>query len=218
MAFVPSSLSDAAGGAHALSPAGLAFLKHEEGIVPYTYTDSAGYPTFGLGLYLQTDELKAKYGKYTKSNPAPDSVVQASIQEALASRTRQLNSMLKVPVTQSMWDALFSFAYNRGFAGKGFPSVIAEINSQEAGWASKAAGYIVAAQMFELNPNIKARRLREAALFSGSSTAQVAAEAVENAAKVTTSPWTWAGAGLLTLGGLAAYRRAKGLPIFPRSR
>lgn len=206
--FEPSvhsySYGAASVGASSLSPAGLAFLTHEEGIVPYAYTDSAGYRTFGLGLYLQTPALLAKYGGYTKANPAPKDVLQASTNEAIGSRVKQLNGYLTVPVSQNQWDALFSFMYNRGGKGHGFPSAIAETNANNP---RAAAGYIAGAAAYESNPNIKARRLREAAMYLGSDTAVAAAKVAETAAAAATSPWPYIVGTLLIVGGIA-YRRS----------
>lgn len=233
MPFEPSSYSDVAelgavGGAQSLSASGRKFLEHEEGIRRTVYNDKTGksikdysqatgkggahpgYPTIGLGLALLTDDLKTRYRKFLAKpvgRPMTDAELDASITEAIAPRARQLNNLLKRPVNQNQWDALFSFMYNRGAAGRGFPSVISEINSGESGWERKAAAYIAAAAAYESVPHIKARRLREAALFSGSTTLQAAGRVAEGAAVVSTSPIAYLLGSALVIGGLVAYRR-----------
>lgn len=176
-----------------LSPAGLAFLRREEGIRGQVYNDATGktissfsdpglklnggtgYPTIAMGLALLTPELRAQYAPYLGGGKVLSGAdMDAAIDGALAPRVAQLNKMLTVDATQSQFDALFSFAYNRGFAGHGFPSAVAELN---AGNPTAAAAYIAGAAAYETSPNIQGRRVREAALFSGGTTAAAVATA-----------------------------------------
>lgn len=192
-----------------LSPAGLAFLRHEEGIRGQVYNDATGktissysdpglklnggtgYPTIAMGLALLTPELRAEYAPYLGGGKVLSGAdMDRSIASALAPRVAQLNKMLTVKATQNQFDALFSFAYNRGFAGHGFPSAVAELN---AGNPTAAAAYIAGAAAYETSPNIQGRRVREAALFSGGATGEAVAAAG-------TSP----GAGIVVAALLAA--------------
>lgn len=168
-----------------LSPAGLAFLQHEEGIRRTVYNDRTGlpiasyglatgkdgahpgYPTIGMGLALLTEELRARYVRHLAApagRPMDDGELAACTREALEGRTRQLNELLTVAVSAHQWDALFSFMFNRGAHGHGFPSAIAETN---AGNPGAAAAYIAGAARYETNLNIQARRRREAELYLG---------------------------------------------------
>ena len=176
-----------------LSPEGFAFLKREEGIRGQVYNDATGrtissfddpglklnggkgYPTIAMGLALLTPELRAQYARYLGGGDTlTGAALDAAIADTLTPRYAILNSLLTVDATQSQWDALFSFLYNRGAKGHGFPSAIAELN---AGNPTAAAAYIAGAAAYETSANIQGRRLREAAMFSGSSTARAAAGA-----------------------------------------
>ena len=161
-----------------LSTAGQAWLEREEGVRRRVYNDKtgqpiasfsdpglklnggAGYPTIGVGLALLTPELRDRYRAFL-TRDMTDAELRASLTEALTPRIAALNRMLTVPVTQDQFDALFSFYYNRG-ASDGLKAAVTRLN---AGDAEGAAQAIADAQHRESNPNLRARRLREATLF-----------------------------------------------------
>lgn len=168
-----------------VSPAGLAFLRAEEGVRSQVYNDATsrvissysdpglkmngqggkGYPTIAMGLALITPELRAKYERYLGGREKlTGSALQAAIDEAIKPRERQLNNLLAtVPtVTQSQYDALFSWLYNRGAGNKQLKAAIALLRKGDAKGAAKA---ITAAGSSETVGHIAKRRAREAAMF-----------------------------------------------------
>jgi lysozyme len=89
-----------------LSSQGLDFIKNHEGFNAQVYLDSAGLPTIGYGHLIK---------------PGENFSAGISQQQATALLAQDVNSAvgavskgLRVPVSQSQFDALVSFAYNVG--------------------------------------------------------------------------------------------------------
>jgi len=102
--------------------------------------------------------------------------------------------MLKRAITQSQFDALFSFYYNRG-ASSGFKAAVAALNAGDVAGAAKA---IADAGDKEGVAYIAERRLREAAQFLADSAG----------VSKTTMFWVAGGiAGVLLLGLVIAKKR-----------
>ena len=131
-----------------ISNKGIALIKEYEGCKLKAYTCSAGVWTIGYG--------------HTRGGKAGDVITQAQADafflEDIKAFERDVNSLLKVPVTQGMFDALVSFAFNVGSdidadtiaEGLGDSTLLKKVNAgDKAGAANefakwnKAAGKVV---------------------------------------------------------------------------
>lgn len=88
-----------------LSPAGLDFIKQWEGFRPAPYNDGAGYMTIGYGHRIQPGE------RFTTITEGEALQILA---EDSAWAQAAVSAYVKVPLTQSMFDALVSLVFNWG--------------------------------------------------------------------------------------------------------
>lgn len=139
------------------SDAGLALIKSSEGFAAHEYMDN-GVPAIGYGHRLQPGDS------------FPNGVTQAEADELLRGDLARYEVMLneRVPpgCTQNQYDALASFCYNVRNQPHSLDQLLAhgwaEVPAQLLRWCHE----LVDGQWIE-NPGLKARREREAALFSG---------------------------------------------------
>ena len=121
----------------------------------YAYKDSVGYWTIGYGnRFLENGSEVNSSTVITRAQA--DALFDKKIRDEFEPGVRRI---VKVPVTQSMFDALVSMAYNMGVAGLSRTEMMGELNSGR---------YEVAAALI---PSTKAsgvadRRLAEKTLFS----------------------------------------------------
>lgn len=89
-----------------LSPRGLQFIERHEGFRSEVYADQAGYRTIGYGHKIMPGESFSK------------GITRAQAAELLGQDVRsaesEVNRALKVPLSQSQFDALVDFAFNCG--------------------------------------------------------------------------------------------------------
>lgn len=85
-------------------------LSREEGLVLHPYRDSRGIPTIGYGCCFYPD------GRRVMINDPPITQQTAwNMMVTLGDRfAGQLSALIRVPVTQYQFDALFDFCYNMG--------------------------------------------------------------------------------------------------------
>lgn len=127
--------------AYTLSPAGIDFLKKEEGVRHQVYDDKtgkpvrsfsevSGYPTIGIG-HLIADSERSYFSKYLVGNQEmPMSEVLAIFQRDVAEKfERVLNARVKGRINQLMWDALVIQAYNTGPNTNALKTTIEHINA-----------------------------------------------------------------------------------------
>lgn len=152
-----------------LSNDGIAFLETRESVIPYVYDDGRGatrggdperdrakgrcltdwsqfkaYPTIAMGLRIYPEDYN-RFAPYLDCNPVPDSLLKTLIREPIVEREEKLNELLDgIPVTQSMFDALFFMMYNTGHANSSFKKAIAALAQKDA--AGKPAPDYTAAQ------------------------------------------------------------------------
>ena len=112
--------------AYRLSDSGLSELKRVEGVRYAVYDDktgkpinsyeeAGGTPTIGMGLAIQNAEDREKYRPYLGNRKAPADVIDAANKQKVAQFESRVNSLLgPVALTQSMFDAIFHFAWNVG--------------------------------------------------------------------------------------------------------
>jgi GH24 family phage-related lysozyme (muramidase) len=133
-----------------LSQTGRETLKSHEGVVPYVYddrrgarykptswSDFQGYPTIGMGRLIQPSEF-ARFTPYLNGNRMPDSELAQLIEDTIRPREVQLNKLVgDAPITQSMFDALFSLMYNTGSGNSSFRAAINALTQRDSNgkWA-----------------------------------------------------------------------------------
>lgn len=89
-----------------ISVNGVKFISREEGEVLHVYLDQVGVPTIGVGHALKTG---SEYPHGITHEQAMD-----ILQQDLVRFEASINSHVKVELTQNMFDALCSFAFNLG--------------------------------------------------------------------------------------------------------
>ncbi len=151
-----------------LSPAGLAFLSHEEGFRTHPYEDQAGKETIGCG-HLLMDAERASGVLQINGIPVryADGITPQQVQDLLAQdcqdRETAVSAMVVCPLSQHQFDAIMSLAYNIGLGALSRSQLLKILNGgdwtglEEAWLAFKFAGGL---------PILLGRRQREWALWS----------------------------------------------------
>jgi lysozyme len=137
--------------------AGRAFITHEEGEVLHTYRDSGGVLTIGVG-HTGADVKEGMTITHEKS--------QELLSADIIKFERAVDMAVKVPLTQNQYNALVSFCFNLGGGALRKSSLLRQINSGNFK-PNLITEYFSIWNLVngEHDPDIKARRLREAALF-----------------------------------------------------
>ena len=140
---------------------GLNLIKKFEGFKAKPYLCPAGVPTIGYG---NTFYLSGKKVALT-DKPITEEEAEFMLQSLVDSTfSNQVESVLKVSLTQLQFDALVSFEYNLGLGNLKASTLLKKVNSMDfKGAASefpkwnKAGGKVL--------PGLTARRLAEKELF-----------------------------------------------------
>lgn len=147
-----------------MDAAGRADLIREEGVRRYAYNDSANNATFGVGHLLHRGPVTAadrrKWG--TRARPLSMKVVDQVLQTDLAKFERAVRDATrasKVPISQQMFNALVSLAFNIGTGGFASSSVVRHL---KAGDKQRAADAFL---LWDNPPELRGRRERERKLF-----------------------------------------------------
>jgi lysozyme len=137
--------------------AGRAFLTKQEGEVLHAYQDSGGVWTIGVG-HTGPEVHKGQQITHEQS--------QATLSKDLARFEKAVNAQVKVKLTQNQFNALVSFAFNLGEGSLKQSSLLKQINSGNFKPALITEYFRIWNKVNgEHDPDIEARRLREAALF-----------------------------------------------------
>jgi lysozyme len=137
--------------------AGRAFISHEEGEVLHTYRDCGGVLTIGVG-HTGVDATPGKVITHELS--------QILLTKDLAHCEAALNRLVKVPLTQSQFNACASFCFNLGTGAFQKSSLLRLINARTTDRALLTHAFAIWQNVNgQPNKDIHARRLREAALF-----------------------------------------------------
>jgi len=172
--------------AYRLSSKGLDELKRMEGVRYAVYDDktgkpinsyeeAGGTPTIGMGLAIQSAEDRERYRPYLGNRKAPQSVIDEANRQKVAQFEAKLNQMFGgVKLTQSMYDALFHFAWNIGTGSKHLKKAADALRQTDAEGKPKP-DYAKAQQAIADGPKsgvgigymeaLARRRAKEAALF-----------------------------------------------------
>ncbi len=89
-----------------LSFTGLRLIQHFEGFEPQLYRDAAGYWTIGYGHLVRERE--------SFRNGITQAQATQLLQQDVRVAERAVSRLIKVPLTQSQFDALVSFTFNLG--------------------------------------------------------------------------------------------------------
>lgn len=145
-----------------LSRTGLAFIQGQEGFAPTAYWDYAQYSIgFGTGIWGGRPVTATYPGTVTRAQAATELFNFIESQWAPG-----VKSAVRVLITQGMFDALVSLAYNIGLGGFRSSSVLRHLNAgdYEAAAASFALWNKAGGQV---NAGLVRRRSAEASLFLG---------------------------------------------------
>lgn len=151
-------------------------LKRHEGVRPQVYDDITskpvasysevkGAPTIAMGKKIQEHE-KEVFKSYLKGKKElRGEELNKVIRETIEPREQKLAGVIKVPVTQSMFDSLFSFAFNTGFGAKPFKAVLEKLNKGDYKGAQQAIASGPQTSAGKKLPGLVKRRAFEASHF-----------------------------------------------------
>jgi GH24 family phage-related lysozyme (muramidase) len=152
-------------------------MKKMEAIRPHVYDDATGKdissyaevkgnPTIALGKKIESHE-KSSFAAYLAGKAKLEgAALKKVIDETFKPRESKLTGMIKVPVTQSMFDAIFSFGFNTGFGAKSFKSILEKLNTGDYAAAKKAIADGPKTAGGKVLKGLEARRKYEADLFA----------------------------------------------------
>ena len=159
-----------------ISSALLEELKRMEGVRQQVYDDVSGMPvasysavvgapTIAMGKKIQDHERNYFERFLAGKSKLQGNELDTVIRDTIVPREKKLTTLIKVPVTQSMFDALFSFMYNTGEYAKSFKAIMEKVNKAdyEGAKAGIASGPQSAAG--KKLPGLVKRRAAEATLF-----------------------------------------------------
>jgi GH24 family phage-related lysozyme (muramidase) len=119
-----------AGGANAISQAGVNFIAREERFVGRLYNDAAFHATIGYGHLVHYGRVGTNAAAEA---PYVNGITQAQatqlLHQDLATYVNAVNRAVRVPLTQTQFDALVSFAYNIGVGGMQGSQVVRLVNA-----------------------------------------------------------------------------------------
>ncbi len=145
-----------------LSESGANAIAKYESFKPRPYNDPSGYATIGYGHLLHKSNVTAadrkKWGSITKKRALELLRHDAARVEALIHRR------VKVPITQSMFDALVSFGYNVGGGNLAKSTLLKKLNRKDYKGAANEFGKWTKSKGKRL-PGLVRRRAGEKALF-----------------------------------------------------
>ena len=130
-----------------------------------SYSEVKGAPTIALGKKIQEHE-KESFKSYLKGKgELVGAALNSVIRDTIEPREKKLAGLIKVPVTQSMFDAVFSFAFNTGFGAKSFKAILEKLNAGDYAGAKKAIAEGPQSSKGKKLPGLVKRRAFEADLF-----------------------------------------------------
>jgi len=138
-----------------ISQEGLDLIKHAEGFSGKSYRCPAGKRTIGYGHLIKEGE---SYKSLTRENAEQLLKKDVNIAEDA------INRYVKVPLTQSQYDALCSFVYNVGEGNFEESTLLRKLNSEDYKSASREFGKWVYADK-KKSKGLESRRKREKFFF-----------------------------------------------------
>ena len=101
-------------------------IKTFEGFSAKPYKCPAGIPTIGYGSTFYEDGTKVKM----TDKPITETRGMELLGNVVNNFAKQVNSLIKVPVTQHQYDALVDFAYNLGVANLASSTLLKKVNAK----------------------------------------------------------------------------------------
>lgn len=143
-----------------LSDSGVALLESEESFSATPYQDEAGIWTIGYGHKIKPGEQFT-----TISREQAQTILEQDVAEAEAT----IRKLVRVPLTQSQFDALTSFVYNVGVAAFAGSTMLKMLNAKNYAGASTEFArwrYIHKNGVLVASSGLSDRRAREQQLFN----------------------------------------------------
>jgi lysozyme len=109
----------------AVSEKGINLIKRFEGFEPEIYLDAAGLPTIGYGHLLRPGE-----DEIFKNGISPEAGEALLIKDVLLAE-QAVCRLIKVPLTDSQFDALVSFTFNLGSGALQRSTLRRKVNHEE---------------------------------------------------------------------------------------
>ena len=149
-----------------LSPARAAFIARFEGFAPKLYNDAATPPnaTIGFGHVVHPGAISGAEPAALKKGITKQQALQLLQQDA-AKAGAAVKACVKVPLTQSQFDALVSFAFNCGVGAFESSTLLKRLNAGDYGAVPTELRKWVKAGPVTL-PGLVTRRTAEGTLFS----------------------------------------------------
>lgn len=132
-----------------LSDKGKKFIAKEEGIKTTAYKDIKGIWTIGIGHTGKVDGKRIGPGMMITEQKAME-----LFNKDVEKFEKYVNKVVKVPVSQNMFDAMVSYAFNTGSLG---PKFLKKLNSGDYEGAMQ--------ELTTINTELEGRRSREQKLF-----------------------------------------------------
>lgn len=139
-----------------LSNYGLNFIKSYEGLRLTRYLDSGGFPTIGYGHLIQPGE---NYQTITQDQA--EQILSNDVQGSV----NAVNSLVRVPLSQAMFDALVSLVFNWGEGNFSQSSHLKLLNSGDYQAAAERLGEFPVTSGGQFVQGLQNRRLAEKQLF-----------------------------------------------------
>lgn len=143
------------------SQAGIALIKHYEGLSLKPYLCPAKVATIGYGSTFYPD------GRTVTTADAPITEAQADtlLRSTLGKFELGVERLVTVPMTQRQFDALVSFVFNLGLGALAGSTLLKKLNAGDyAGSANEFGKWVKAANM--VLPGLVKRREAERTLFA----------------------------------------------------
>jgi GH24 family phage-related lysozyme (muramidase) len=168
-----------------ISPAGLSYISTNEGWFDKVYDDKRGassplfyldsydsptklgYATIGYGTLIDTAQEREQFAKYLKNTPDKLTKEEGIVlfKKELDDHRRYWVSRIKKPISQNMYDALASHAYNAGPGNETLRAAINLINSGDYRGASAKLGSAPTTSKGTVLKGLVRRRGEEKELF-----------------------------------------------------
>tara|TARA_R100000808_G_C2151983_1_gene161229 strand:- start:1337 stop:2443 length:1107 start_codon:yes stop_codon:yes gene_type:complete len=173
--IIPAGTGQAIASPYHIDDVGLTELIDSEGSRDVVYDDKNGRsissysqaidPTIGVGHLIKSNE-KSKYEKYLKGRQRmPESEIKALLDKDIVRKEDRLNKKITQPITQSMWNALVSLAFNAGTGASSVRRCIAAINRKNYSAAQMAIANGPVTSRGKRMEGLVKRRAKEAEWF-----------------------------------------------------
>lgn len=139
-----------------ISAAGLDHIKQWEQFVPTPYNDGYGNMTIGYGHVIRPGE------QFTRISEGQGL---ALLQQDVGSAEAAVNSLVAVPLTQSMFDALVSLVFNWGEGNFARSSHLQRLNAGDYAGAAQRLGEHPVTSGGQYSRGLANRRAAEKSLF-----------------------------------------------------